>query len=225
MTYKLSPSDFAFLYEGCKRCFYLKVVHGIRQPSVPLPSIFSKIAGLLYSHFSEKRTEALHPRLPPGIVKWGEKRVESRIIERPGHHATCVIRGRFDVVVEFDDNTYGIIDFKTGNPNEQYHALYSRQLNAYAYALEHPGINSLDLSPISHLGLLYFYPSKLSQEKVGWLSYDAEAHWIPMKKDEDEFLAFVDEVLSYLESPTPPDPSPGCNWCNYLTELRAKGIM
>jgi len=32
---KLSPSDFAFLWEQCKRCFYLKVVHGIRQPSMP----------------------------------------------------------------------------------------------------------------------------------------------------------------------------------------------
>jgi hypothetical protein len=29
MNYKLSPSDLTFTYEGCKRCFYLKVVKGI----------------------------------------------------------------------------------------------------------------------------------------------------------------------------------------------------
>lgn len=225
MSYKLSPSDFAFLYEGCKRCYYLKVVHGIRQPSVPLPSIFSKIAGLVYRHFSGKRTEELHPRLPPGIVKWGEKWVESSIIKRPDYDATCFIRGKFDVVVEFDDKTYGVIDFKTGNPNAEYHSLYSRQLNAYAYALEHPGTNALNLSPISHLGLLYFYPSKLSQDKVGWVSYDAETHWIPMKKDEQEFLAFVDEMLAYLEPSTLPDSASDCKWCNYLSALRAKHII
>jgi len=39
MNYRLSPSDFAFLYEGCKRCYYLKVVHGISQPSIPLPAL------------------------------------------------------------------------------------------------------------------------------------------------------------------------------------------
>ena len=25
--FKLSPSDFGFLYDECKRCFYLKVKH------------------------------------------------------------------------------------------------------------------------------------------------------------------------------------------------------
>ncbi len=45
MNYKLSPSDLTFAYEGCKRCFYQRVVNNIAQPSIPLPSIFSKIAG------------------------------------------------------------------------------------------------------------------------------------------------------------------------------------
>lgn len=31
MNYKLSPSDFAFLYEECKRCYYLKVIHNISR--------------------------------------------------------------------------------------------------------------------------------------------------------------------------------------------------
>ena len=66
MHYKLSPSDFTFLYEGCKRCYYLKVVHNIPQPSVPLPSIFSEIAGLLKNHYDGKHTKELYPGLPPG---------------------------------------------------------------------------------------------------------------------------------------------------------------
>lgn len=47
------------------------------------------------------------------------------------------ISGRFDIVVSFDDGTYGVIDFKTSNPSKDSALLYSRQLHAYAYALEH----------------------------------------------------------------------------------------
>lgn len=219
MNYKLSPSDFAFLYEGCKRCYWLKAVHGIYQPSIPLPAIFSKIAGLLKDHYHGKRTRELHPALPPGIVKYGERWVQSDVIQRPGHTARCFIKGRFDIVVEFDDQTYGIVDFKTGSPNEEYSALYSRQLHAYAYALEHPAPGALSLSPITKLGLLYFYPSKTNQTTIEWLSFDAEIRWIEIEKAEDGFLHFIDEVLGVLESPEPPDPSPNCQWCDYVREM------
>ncbi len=111
MNYRLSPSDLTFSYSGCKRCFYLKVVQGISQPSIPLPSIFTKIAALLKDHYEGKRTEELHPALPPGTVKYGEKWVTSESIQLPGHRDTCFIKGRFDIVVEFDDNSYGVIDF------------------------------------------------------------------------------------------------------------------
>lgn len=92
MNYKLSPSDFTFLYEGCKCCYYLKVVHNLAQPSIPIPSIFSKIAGLLKRHYDGKRTEELHLALPPGTVKYGEKYVRSEQIQIGGHpqHASSM---------------------------------------------------------------------------------------------------------------------------------------
>ena len=40
--------------------------------------------------------------------------------------------------------------------------MYSRQLHAYAYTLEHPAPDKLALSPVTELGLLYFYPDKIS---------------------------------------------------------------
>lgn len=220
MNYKLSPSDFAFLYEGCKRCYYLKVVHNISQPSIPLPSVFSKIAGLLKDYYDGKHTEELHAGLPPGVVNYGERYVKSEPIQLADHSATCFISGRFDIVVKFEDETYGVIDFKTGHPNEQYHALYGRQLHAYAYALEHPAPGALSLFPVSKIGLLYFYPSKISQPSVGWLSYDAEIHWIEISKDEQEFLDFVGEVLGVLESAELPHLSLDCPWCGYTDKLK-----
>lgn len=200
MNYKLSLSDFAFLYEECKRCYYLKVKHNISRPSTPLPSIFSKIAGLLKNYYDGKQTEELHTQLPLGVVCYGEKNVKSDLIRRPGHSAICFIKGRFDIVAKFDDGSYGVIDFKTGNPDEENHPLYSRQLHAYVYALEHPAQGALRLLPISKMGLLYFYPSKLSRANTQWLSYDAEISWVEVKKDEQTFLDFIGEALEVLGS-------------------------
>lgn len=220
MNYKLSPSDFAFLYEGCKRCYYLKVIHNIPQPSIPLPSIFSKMAGLLKDHYDGKSTKELHPDLPPGTVKYSEQWVKSSIISLPNHISTCFISGRFDIVVEFEDGSYGVIDFKTGKPSQESVDLYKRQLHAYAYALEHPAPGALKLSPVTKLGLLYFYPSKVSQERVDWLSFDAKIHWEEIPKDEQGFLKFIAEVLGVLESPQSPPPSPECQWCSYISKLK-----
>ena len=219
MNYRLSPSDLTFSYEGCRRCFYLKVVEGIAQPSIPLPSIFTQIASLLKNHYDGKHTSELHAALPPGIVSHGEKYVTSKVIQLPNHESTCYINGRFDIVVSFEDGTYGVIDFKTSDPNKESAGLYSRQLHAYAYALEHPASGRLALSPVTKLGLLYFYPSSVNQENIDRLLYEAEITWIGIDKDEESFLKFIDGVLDLLELPEAPEHSPDCQWCNYINRL------
>lgn len=219
MNYRLSPSDLTFSYEGCKRCFYLKVVNNIAQPSIPLPSIFSKIASLLKNHYDGKHTSELHVALPSGTVSHGEKYVRSQTINLPNHSASCYISGRFDIVVSFDDGTYGVIDFKTGNPSSESADLYSRQLHAYAYALEHPAPGKLSLSPVTKLGLLYFYPSSINQQSIERLFYEAEITWIEIEKNEQGFLEFIDEVLDVLELHEAPEHSPNCQWCNYINKL------
>lgn len=216
MIYKLSPADFAFLYNGCKRCYYLKVVKGIQQPSIPLPGIFNKITLLLKNHYSGKRTEELHANLPPGTVTYGEQYVMSKSIQLPGRKNGCYISGRFDIVVKFDDGSYGVIDFKTSNPTEEHTDLYGRQLNAYAYALEHASDGSLSLKPITKLGLLYFHPQRIHQSNRESLSYEADIHFAEVKKDEKVFLEFINEVLEVLDSSEPPEASPNCAWCNYV---------
>jgi hypothetical protein len=208
-----------FTYEGCKRCFYLKVVKNISPPSTPLPSIFTKIASLLKNHYDGKHTSELHIALPPGVISHGEQRVRSSVIRLPNHSSTCYISGRFDIVASFDDGTYGVIDFKTSNPGSESAKLYSRQLGAYAYALEHPAPGALSLSPISRMGLLYFYPSSVNQTGIERLSYDAQITWVEIEKDEQKFLGFMDEVLNVLESAEAPEPSPSCQWCGYVNKF------
>jgi len=94
MGYKPSPSDFSFLYEGCKRCFYLKVTSTIAQPSISLPAVFSKIASLLKDRYTGKHATEFHPALPAGRVLFGEKRVHPQSIHVPGSAAACYEQGR-----------------------------------------------------------------------------------------------------------------------------------
>jgi hypothetical protein len=222
MNLKLSPTDLTFLYEGCKRCFYFKTLHNISQPSIQLPSIFTKIAGLLKTHYTGRRTSDLHVVLPPGVINYGEKYVTSEIIRVPDRAHTCYINGRFDITISFDDGTYGVYDFKTGDPESQSTNLYGRQLHAYAYALEHSA-GRLSLSPISKLGLLYFYPTGITQTSPDRLSYDADVTLIEIQKDEQKFIRFISEVLGIFEFSRPPESSPDCKWCNYLTKHRSIG--
>lgn len=219
MNYKLSPSDLTFTYEGCKRCFYQKVVNNIAQPSMPLPSIFTKIASLLKDHYDGRPTSELHPDLPSGKVSLGEKYVTSQAIQLPNHKVSCYIHGRFDIVLSFDDGSYGVIDFKTSNPGSESVDLYRRQLHAYAYALEHPAAKALSLYPVTKLGLLYFYPDSINQGSIDRLNYGAEITWIEVQKDESGFLSFIDEVLDVLESPAAPEHSPHCQWCGYISKM------
>lgn len=219
MNYRILPSDLAFLYEGCKRCFYLKMTQNITQPSTPMPGIFSKITNLLKNHYAGKRTNDLHIALPPGTIEYGEKYIKSSPIVIQGYTNTCFISGRFDIVIKFDDGTYGVVDFKTGNPNESYAKLYSRQLHAYAYALEYPGDNALSLVPVTRMGLLYFYPSGINQQDVERLAYEADITWIEVKKNEPDFLNLIGEILGILELSKLPPSSSNCPWCTYFRKL------
>lgn len=223
--YKLSPSSFSFLYEGCKRCFYLSVVYGISQPSIPLPGIFSKIAGLLKNHYDGKHTKELHSAFPDGVVSHGEKCVRSKIIELPNRKSKCYISGRFDIVTKFEDGTYGVIDFKTGTPKDDYKNLYGRQLHAYSYALENPADGALGLSPVSKLGLLYFPPERTKQDNVERLLYETEIHWVEVIRDDEKFLNFLDEVIELLELDKLPEPSPDCKWCRYVNLISGRRFL
>ena len=94
--------------------------------------------------------------------------------------------------------------------------MYSRQLHAYAYALEHPAPGKLALSPVTKLGLLYFYPDNINQQSIDRLNYGAEIVWVEVEKNEASFLKFIDKVLDVLELQEAPEHSPNCQWCGYI---------
>jgi hypothetical protein len=221
---RLSPSDFAFLWEQCKRCFWLKVVHNIRQPSMPMAGIFKKLEGLQMGFYDGKRTSDVLPGLPPGVIRCGERTVESEPVEADGQPPWFVY-GKIDSLLEFDDGSWGILDFKTTTLSPEKGALYGRQLHAYAHAFEHPAAKprllkgeAPRLAPITKLGILCFEPSELAVEK-GRQVYRGQVQWIEIPLDPARFLSFVGDTLKVLAGP-PPAPSPDCDWCGYAATMK-----
>jgi hypothetical protein len=218
-SWVLNPSDFAFLWEECKRCFYLKVREGFRRPSAAMPKIFTVIDSEMKGFFQGKRTEQLLPFLPPGIVDSSISWVRSKPLQLAGHNSAIVIRGKIDTLVRFDDNSYGVIDFKTSARRADQVPLYGRQLHAYATALEQAAQGHVNLSPIRSLGLLVYEPQKFAQTAITEASLTGGLSWIPVERDNRSFAAFLAQILDLLENPVPP-AADDCEWCRYREASR-----
>lgn len=223
-NWKLSPSDFAFLWEECPRCFYLKVTNRFYRPRPIMPKIFTQIDLKMKDFYTGKRTESFAPSMPPGKVSHDEKWVQSRPLAVPGHKGTCFIRGKFDTIVSFDDGGYGVVDFKTSHRKSEHIALYSRQLHAYAFSLEKSAPGDFHLEPVTRLGLLVFEPELYTQGKTGKVGFAGSLEWIEIPRDDAGFRSFLGEVMTVLEAGEPPPAGPACEWCRYREESRRRGV-
>jgi hypothetical protein len=222
-NYKLSPSDLTFLWDECQRCFYLKVVRKFNRPSTAFPKIFNIIDLLMKDFFYDLPADEISPELPPGKVAFSSKWVYSQPITFPHRNASCYIRGIFDTVLEFADGSFAVVDFKTTKPKEEHVRFYSRQLNAYSYALENPGPGKFALSPISRMGLLCVEPVSMNRTGDGKLAYTGNVTWVECPKDDNSFLNFIDNVLEVLDFPEPPEANPNCGFCSYRENARHSG--
>jgi hypothetical protein len=212
--FKLNPSDLVFLWEECRRCFWLKVICNIVRPSIPIPKIFNRLDHEMKARFHDRKAEEVVPNMPPGVLTFKEMWVESKPIPIPGRSASCYIRGKFDVAAKLDDGTFGVVDLKTSERNTDHIPLYGRQVHAYALALENAAPGKPFLSPVSRLGLLVYGPDAFYDNSgVGLLC--GRLSWIEIPRDDRKFMAFLSEVVLILEAPSPPPLSPACPWCQY----------
>lgn len=205
--YKLSPSDFAYLYEECKHCYYLKVRKGITRPQALMPGIFTAINTRLQGMLIGKDLRALSPVLPEGLVESQEGFVESQKI--PG--TEVFIKGKYDILVLQPDGTYMLVDFKLSQPSDDKVPKYQTQLQAYHYAFLHPVRG--EVKNITKMGLIIMYPNQVKFED-GQALMTFPPKWMEIEINNDKFMEFINGVSTLLEGPTPPE-NPNCNWCKY----------
>src|SRR3989344_221720 len=182
--YKLSPSDFAYLYEDCKLCFWLKVKHGIYQPSMPMPGVFSAINTRLQGTLVGKDLRSLAKDLPEGKVVIQEGWVESKQVPQ----TEVFIKGKYDLLVKQPDGGHILVDLKISAPNGDKIDKYKTQLGAYKFALENP-VRGEPIK-VTQLGLLIFYPDSVSFE-----NNEAILHfppkWLQVPLDEGGIINFT----------------------------------
>jgi CRISPR/Cas system-associated exonuclease Cas4 (RecB family) len=205
--FKLSPSDFAYLYEECKLCYWLKVKHQIYQPSMPMPGVFAAINTRLQGNLVGKSLQTLSADLPEGRVVTQEGWVESRPV--PG--TQVYIKGKYDLLVQKPDKTYLLVDLKISQPQEEKIVKFQTQLGAYHFALQNPRYGKP--IQVTQMGLLIFYPDKVTfTHNEARLSFPPR--WLEVPIDERVFFDFMKKVDTLLAGPKPPE-SKTCKWCQY----------
>jgi hypothetical protein len=231
VSYKLSPSDFAFLYQDCKRCFYRKVKLGIAPPRTPLANIFTSIDGAMKEAFTKGDLSNFFPNLPSmfHMEGWDERFLVSQPFQVPEYDFSLYILGKLDNLSQLSDKSgYCITDYKTTKPKPEHVEKYARQQHAYKFCLEHPGKDKFGkmsplITPVTHLGLACFEPSSFKVKKDECLAglyggYD----YLAIPVSEEKFLDFLGEVADLIAQEDLPESGEYCTYCQYLNNLGVK---
>jgi len=207
--YKLSPSDFKYLYEDCKHCYYQKVKYNITLPSIGMPGVFSKMNSLLQNAIIGMDLRDINSKLPAGRIEVKEGFLQSKPIP-PSND--CYISGRFDIASCLDDGTYSVIDFKITDPKEDKIQKFFAQLHAYKFALENPAFGEPKM--VSKMGVVAINPEEISFPDDNVI-FRAKPQWFEISEDMDRFYAFISEISALLNGPVPPENPDNCKWCYY----------
>lgn len=224
----ISPSQFAFLYHQCERCFWARhqtvtrVIAGeavevkVERPFENLPQIGRIYDGLMKSIFPEgTRLDFLGIA---GQVHSLDKKVCSRpIIDGD---TEIYVFGYYDMVVALDDETFGIVDFKLTVPREDRTWEYEDQLRSYAYAMENPDRNAR--VPISKAWLFIVTPTFATLlEDTRTVFTTNPITVMPVDLDRDAYKALLQNVVDIVLSEETPPSDPDCGRCQDYQNMMA----
>lgn len=143
----------------CPRCFWIKLKCDKLPFQIPMPGIFSSIDSYVKNVVRQYYNK--EGKLPAWFPYVGEVAELAKVPSYQRYSVTepqsgVTLRGVPDEVLQLDDGSYHIVDYKTSRLTAGQGALfpmYEVQLNAYAYI----GNRTL-FSPVSSLSLIYLDP-------------------------------------------------------------------
>jgi hypothetical protein len=212
-VWRLSPSDL-FVYGSCRRCFWLKAVHGLPRPRGTFPKVFGLLDRQTKDFLCRQRAEEMAAGLPSGRVLCRDRMVRSAALEVPGHEDRVRLVGRLDTALALDEGGHAIIDFKTTTPRPERTWIYSDQLIAYAIALENADIGALSIEHVSRLGLVCVEPQEMVALEAG-VAFRSATTWLEIQRDDQRFWDLLAQVLLVLGLKESPEAAPGCPYCAY----------
>jgi hypothetical protein len=179
--------------------------------------LVGELSALQENHFSNADSSALHPDLPSGKVVGRGAWVKSIPIPFNGNPSPYAIRGKYDLLMKFEDGTYGIIDCKFQGKDNDKSEFYAPQLEAYAFALENPA--SGDEMKISLMGLLVWSPKRPVGDPGSGFNLELNSSWFPIKRDPGALQNRLTEFITMISGPTPIRDS-GCDTCKFISDRR-----
>ncbi len=216
--FNFSPSEFAFGFESCKRCYYDKKVNNIVL-KVPFPGIFSKFDSLQKNFYHGKSSKTLSDTLEEGeIIGDFNKMLRSEVLydlkDRP-----FTMSGKIDAYIKHKDS-FTIVDFKTTKIGENKIDAYATQLQSYALMMEKPKEGSLKLTPIKRLGIFCFEPSDISKAEGKNCNIHMDTQWFEIPRDDKNLLAYITKVQDVIYSKETPESGEKCGICNFRKVMK-----
>lgn len=179
--------------------------------------LVGELSAMQENHFNDAISSQLHPEIKEGRVLDRGGWVKSIPIPYNGKSSPYAIRGKYDLLMEFQDGTYGIIDCKFQGRDSDKSDFYAPQLEAYAYALENPV--SGEAKKVSVLGLLVWSPKKPSGDPYSGFALNLNSSWYPITRNPEGLQERLQDFIEVISGPTPIRDSK-CETCKFIGDRR-----
>jgi CRISPR/Cas system-associated exonuclease Cas4 (RecB family) len=216
--FKITPSGVDYALK-CKRCLWLNY-KGIKLDAF-FPPIFNAFDLIQKKFLISQSIKLISKTLPDGrIMKELTGFVGSAVL-KDKKERLFEIRGKTDVVVEFNSNPkkYGIIDLKTTNISPSKIFNYKFQLESYATIFENPNDKTPKFPNIEELGLYLFEPKEISNIEENNCSMKFETLYLKGNRCHAELINRITDIIDIYVMDNPPEYSITCSNCKFITSL------
>ena len=219
----IAPSSLDYKITKCPRCFYLQKKLKIAVDSYP-PPVFSNFDVVQQNYFKNLNTNQLSNKLPSGKIM-NKSELPGRVVSKELEDSKgrkFQLGGRPDIVIRFEDESYGIIDFKTTQLSDDKAENYKYQLESYAQIFTNPGSTKTaptpKLEPISQIGVLQFFPSEIFDHEENNCKLNFQMSYVKLERNIEDFYKRIELYMDIISSKNPPDFSEDCKDCNFAKE-------
>ena len=207
----ISPSDLTFGWDNCHRCLWLYYNHQVKAPLfMPLVGDLAEMQEL---SCAGKTSAELNTTMPEGKVFKLAGWVVSKPIIVDGVETPYAIRGKYDLLMEHPDGTFGIVDCKFQASPSDKSKFYAVQLEAYAFALENPAKDAP--IKISTAGLLVWSPVKVRGNSSGNFGLELSSNWFPTDRSPELINSRLADFIKMISGPVP-QAKANCDQCKYI---------
>ncbi len=211
-TIKVSPSDLAYLWSACPRCWFRKV-HGLQKPKDAFPLIVNHVDASMKVRAADLC--AIYDIPVKSMCSF--ERVLSELIPFDKFGVNLQISGKVDKAAELTDATTAIFEMKMTEPTAANVAKFKPQVHAYVWALASPVRG--EPKTVSRADLFFLEPVQdnircVRHGERTLFSFTGEVSHVPVDLDlawfHETVLTPMAKCAGSLEMP---DADPGCHYC------------